>query len=246
MELLSTFAGTRRSRRRQAVWSAVKWVVLAACVLGGALASYRVGVSQSRTEIARLEGDLATMHELNRLMSERVAKAEQQAEAAITRHAQLRQIYRNEVPTGELRELVDLIAARLRAGVPAARLRFLLREATVERRCEKEIEAKRVPVHTPISTGPVTTVGFADNRITISGEGASARTADGTPEGWFDPAQPVTLRFLEIDGDVGTVEGHLPLAHALVLGNNEFLFAIKASDKQQGQIDVTMQRCAFP
>jgi hypothetical protein len=246
MEILSTFAGTRRSRRRQAFWSVVRWSVLAICAIGGSLASYGVGVSKSRIEIARLEGDLATMHELNRVMSERVARAEQQAEGAITRFAQLQQTYHSEVPRGELRELVDLIALRLRQGVPGVRLRFLLQHATAERRCDKEVEAKRVPVHTPASTGAVTTVGFADNRITVSGEGLAARTPDGKAEPFFDPAQPLTLRFLEIDGDVGTIEGLLPLTHALVLGNNEYLFAIKASDKQQGQVDVTVQRCAFP
>jgi hypothetical protein len=246
MELLSTFAGTRRSRRRQAVWSMVRWSLLAACLLGGALASYRVGVSQSRTEIARLGGDIDRLQELNRLMSERAARAEQQAEAAITRHAQLQQVYRSEVPRGELRELVDLIAERLRSGVPASRLRFLLREATVERKCDKEVETRRVPVHTPVSTGLVGTVGVANDRITISGEGAAARNADGASEAWFDPAQPVTLRFLKIDGDVSTIEGKLPLTHALVLQQTEYLFSIKASEKQQGQIDITTQRCAFP
>ncbi|MEK0085429.1 hypothetical protein [Benzoatithermus flavus] len=246
MEILSTFAGTRRSRRQQAFWRAIRWGMLALCIVGGSFGSYRVGVSKSRAEVERLEHDLSAMRELNRQMSERIARAEQQAEGAITRYAQLQQTYRNEVPRGELRQLVDLIDQRLRQGVPAARLRFVLQQATTERRCDKEVETKRVPVHTPTSTGAVSTVGFAENRITVSGEGSPARTAEGKPEPFFDPGQPVTLRFLEIDGDVGTIEGTLPLTHAVVLGSNEYLFAIKASDKQQGQIDVTVQRCAFP
>lgn len=246
MEILSTFAGTRRSRRRQAFWRVVLWGALALLAIGGSLASYRVGVSKSQAEAQRLERDLAAMHELNRQMSERIARAEQQAEGAITRYAQLQRTYQSEVPRGDLRELVDLIDQRLRQGVPPARLRFLLQHATAERRCDKEVETKRVPVHTPTNTAAVSTVGFAENRITVSGEGSTARTADGKPEPFFDPAQPVTLRFLEIDGDVGTIEGTLPLAHSLVLGSSEYLFAIKPSDKQPGQIDVTVQRCAFP
>jgi hypothetical protein len=246
MELLSTFAGTRRSRRRQAAWSMVRWSLLAVCLLGGAVASYRVGVSQSRTEISRLSGDIDRLQELNRLMSERAARAEQQAEAAITRYAQLQRVYRSEVPSGELRELLDLAAERLKSGVPAARLRFLLRAATAERRCDRETETKRVPIHTPVNTGPVGTVGVANDRITVSGEGMAARNADGAPEAWFDPAQPVTLRFLKIDGDVSTIEGKLPLTHALVLQQAEYLFSIKASEKQPGQIDIITQRCAYP
>jgi hypothetical protein len=246
MELLSTFAGTRRSRRRQTFRSFVLWGALALLAIGGCVGSYRVGVAKSRAEVRRLERDLAAMHELNRQMSERIARAEQQAEGAITRFAQLQRTYQSEVPRGEPRELLELIDRRLQQGVPAARLRFLLEHASAERRCDKEVETKRLVVHTPTNTAAVSTVGFADNKITVSGEGSTARTAEGQPEPFFDPAQPVTLRFLEIDGDVGTIEGTLPLAHSLVTGGSEYLFAIKPSDKLPGQIDVTVQRCAFP
>lgn len=224
----------------------MRWLALLLLALGGAAISYRVGVSQSRVEVDRLEADLADVHELNRMMSERAAKAEQQAEAAITRFAQLQQVYRSEVPRGELRTLLDLLGERLKAGVPAERLAFLLREARVERRCDKAIETQRVVVHTPINTTPVNSVAFASNRVTITSEGQSARKPDGTAEPFFDPAQPVVLRFLEIDGDVTTTEGRLPLTHALVVGSEEYFFTIRPTDRQPGTIDITMQRCEYP
>lgn len=246
MGLLRTFGNTRRSRQRQAVWGVVRWIVLAVLIVGGAAISYGVGVAQSRIEVVRLETDLANMHELNRMMSERVAKAEQQAEAAITRFAQLQQVYRSEVPTGEVRRLLELVEERLKAGISADRLAFLLREARVERNCEKGVETQRVLVHTPINTTPVNSVAFANNRVTITSEGLAARAPNGGPETWFDPAKPVVLRFLKIDGDVTTTEGMLPLSHALVLGNEEYFFSARPTDKQPGYIDITMQRCAYP
>ena len=242
----SSFGGTRRNRRRRTAWAAARWTLLAASLLGGALASYRVGISQGRVEVERLKGDLAAMREVNRATGERAAHAEQQAEAAIARHARLQQAYRDRPPSGELRELVDLVGERLRAGVPASRVGFVLRGTTVERRCDQELDTKRVVVHTPANSGAIGAVTFADDRITVTGEGAAARAADGAPESRFDPAQPVALRFLEIDGDVGTARGVLPLTHAVVLGSEEFQFSVRPSEKQPGSLEVTALRCDFP
>jgi hypothetical protein len=210
------------------------------------LASYQVGVSQGRTGTARLEADLATMRELNRAASERAAHAEQQAEAVIARHAQLQQLYRREVPSGELRQLLDLAGDRLRSGVPASRLQFVLRETSVERRCDGELDTKRVAVHTSASAGTIAAAAFAEDRVTVTSEGTAARGPDGTLESRFDPARPVALRFLEIDGDVGTARGTLPLTHSLVLGGDEFRFLARPSEKQPGSLEITAQRCAFP
>ena len=252
MPLLSTYGDTRRSKRRHAALGLIGWAVLAGLVVMGLAVSYRLGLSQGRTEIARLEGDLATMHELNRVMSERAAHAEQGAEAAITRRAQLEQAYRAEVPAGQLRELVDLAQARLKDGVPFDRLAFLLRAARIERRCEKDLERRRVPVHTAASTSPLGSTGFLDGRITVTAEGMAAPRPEGGGGGAsagepFDPARPVALRFLRIDGEVAAVEGRLPLTHAVVLGGQELMFAIAATDQAPpGQVEVTMQRCAYP
>ena len=54
-------------------------------------------------------------------MSERVASAEQQAEAAITRAAQLQQLQRSRTPSAELQRLMEVASgpARRHAGRPA-------------------------------------------------------------------------------------------------------------------------------
>src|SRR5687768_9154276 len=121
MQKISSVPRTRRARRRQAAGGTLLWVGLGTLAAVAALASYRVGLSQGTVEIARLKADLVAQHELNRLAGERAAAAEQQAEAAIARHAQLLVRQRSEAPGPELRRLSELAAERLRAGVPASR-----------------------------------------------------------------------------------------------------------------------------
>jgi hypothetical protein len=244
-QLLTTFGGTRRSRRRQAWWGTARVAALGLLVATGAMASYQVGRAQSRAEAVRLEADLAALQELNRLLSERSAAAEQRAEAAVLKTARLQQAYDINVPRGEMRALIELLDQRLRDGVPAERLAFLLREARVQRACEDATESKRLVVHTAAAVVPPASAGFGKDKVTVTAEGAPLRNPDGTTEAAFDPSRPVTLRFLRIGRDVVKVEGALPLGHALVVGDKEYLFAVKAADRP-GQIDLVAQACAYP
>lgn len=245
MQAFSSFADTRRGRQRRR-WARVAG---AALLLGGAAATataaYQVGVAQGRAEGLRLKGDVSALREHNRALHERAARADQQAEAAIARAARLERDFEARLPSGELRQLGDLAAERIRAGVPAGRLAFLLREARPERRCGQEVEARQLAVRTAATTTPVSAVDFASGKILASAEGTTARDADGSVQPSFDPSQPVTVRFLKIDGDVATASGRLPLAHALVLGAEEFQFAIRPAERP-GEVRITAQRCASP
>ena len=243
-QLLTTFGETRRSRRRQALLGTARLVAVALAIAGGALASYQIGRSQSGIERPRFESDLSALQELNRLLSERAASAEQRAEAAITRAAKLQRSYDADVPQGQTRELLDLLQQRLKDGMPAVRLEFLLREARVERKCDPPSETKRLLVHTSVTPTPAATAGFAKNQITVSVEGAPQRKPDGRTDPIFDPQQPVTLHLLRIGRDVAKAEGRLPLSHSLVLGDREFRFTVKAADK--GQAELIAQVCDFP
>ena len=245
-QLLTTFGETRRSRRRQALLGTARLVGIALAIGGGALASYQIGRSQSRIEVARFESDLSALQELNRLLSERAASAEQRAEAAITRAARLQRSYDTDVPQGPTRDLLDLLQQRLKDGVPAARLEFLLREARVERKCDPPSETKRLLVHTSVTPTTAATAGFAKNQITVTVEGTPQRKPDGRTDPVFDPQQPVTLHFLRIGRDVAKAEGRLPLSHSLVLGDREFRFTAKAVDKPAGQVELIAQVCDFP
>ena len=242
----STIPLTRRARRRRIAWELLFWTASAALFVTATLASYRIGRSQGEIELTRLTGDLADQQELHRLTISRLAEVEQQAEAAVARHAQLLQLQRNQEPSLELRRLQELAAERLHAGVPAARLEFVIAQATVEPVCEREIESRRIVVHTPSNTGAIVSATFFDNRVIVTSEGIAARSADGTPSKAFDTAQPVTLRFLEIGGEVATTSGPLPLAHALAVEGEELRFAVRASERNQAELEVSAQRCHLP
>ena len=236
----------RRARRRRFGWGLLFWTVAGALLTTATLASYRIGRSQGEVEIARLTADLAAQREHNRQTILRLAEVEQQAEAAVARHARLVRLQRDQAPSPELRRLTDLAAERLRAGVPAARLEFVLAQASVDAVCEREVESRRVVVHTPASTGAIASAAFFENRVIVTSEGVAVRAADGTPGQVFDTAQPVTLRFLEIGGEVATATGPLPLAHALAVEGQELRFAVRASERNPAELEVSAQRCQLP
>ena len=169
------FGVTRRGRRRQVPWRLLTATALGTVLVVAALASYRIGLSQGRIEVLRIEADLGRLRDLNRLMSERTAAAEQQAEAAIARAAQLQQRQRSAAPGPELQRLMTVGAEQLRAGLPVDRLEFLLRHASPGQTCEKAIDSRRVVVHTPVSTGSIASAAFADNRVVVTGEGTAAQ-----------------------------------------------------------------------
>jgi hypothetical protein len=246
MHTRSTVGGPRRIGRHKFAGVTLRAVALAGLLAVACLSGYRVGVSQGATEAERLQADLSALHDLNRQLGGRVAASEQQAEVAIARYAQLVQEQRRQAPSAELARLSELAGDRLRAGVPGERLAFVLANAAPASSCSAAIDTRRLVVLTPASKAPGATVAFFDNRVLIGAEGASARTGDGMLQARFDSAQPVRLRFSEIDGGAGTAGGTLPLTHALVVDGQEFRFAVRASERQPDALEISAQRCSFP
>ena len=74
--------------------------------------------------------------------------------------------------------------------------------------------------------------------------GQSATSASGQPEGWYDPAKPVVLKFSHLGGESSEVTGMLPLHHSMLVGDSEYRFTATAGDR--GFINVTADRCKFP
>lgn len=240
-----SLARPRTSRRRRR-WGILLWTALAALFTTTVLGSYRIGRAQGEVEISRLSGDLATEQERHRLAIVRIAEVEQQAEAAVTRHAQLLRQQRSQAPSPEQRRLADLVEERLRAGVPVARLEFVIAQASIEPVCGREIETRRITVHTPANTGAISSATFFENRVIVTSEGSADALADGTKVAAFDPTRPVTMRFLEIGGEVATTSGFLPLAHALAMEGQELRFAARRSERSPAEIDVSAQHCRMP
>ncbi len=210
-----------------------------------AFAAYETGRAQNEAEISRLTTTLENTE--TALVDARAAglSAQEQERIARERAVAIAERYREDVPAGDRLALLQLMDRRLEVGVDVERLRFVLSEVQAVEDCDDAIETKRFLLTTPVAVSREGTITFGDQRITVTGQGTPAQDEEGRPQGWFDVAEPVSIRFLKLDGDVSLAEGVLPLTHRLVDGDREWRFQIRAQD-ERGFIEVSAQTCAFP
>ena len=239
----STFGDTRRRRRQSFYWRVLRFLLTIVAVAGVGGYGYQVGVSANQARTEKLDSDLARFQQSNLDLRDRLALTAQrsgQAEAALD---ELRRRYAEQVPQGELAELLARVQAQLQAGVEPERLAFLIDAAGVTESCAGAPVTKRFMPRTPVSTGPVSYVRF-DDRITVTGAGEPVLSAEGLPEAWYDPALPVRIDFQTLDGAVVGVEGIVPSTHSMVVDRQEYRFSAVASER--GFVEITAQACALP
>lgn len=245
MKQLSTLGRRRQAQRRRLFWSMMRLAVGLAMLGFFAVAGYEAGRSENAHLLDRQAADLATAASRNLQLIEELARVEDRVTRLETQLQSLRLDYAANVPPAELKPLLDLIRARTRAGVDGERLAFVIAQAGRERVCQSSVETRRLMVRTPVTTVLDNSVSFADRRITVSGDGRPARDQGGQPLNWYDPAAPVTLRFLAISGELSRAAGLLPLVHSVILNDREWHFQATAS-AEPGYIDITAQSCAYP
>jgi hypothetical protein len=234
----------RRRRRRHAVGVLLRWTLGIGALAAVGAYGFDYGRDLARRDAGRLESVVAGLRgEVEGLQAERDGLAARLAETEAALSASEAR-YDRDVPQGPVKDLAGAIADRLAEGIDPDRLAFVIREVTLRPACEAAPQTKRFLVQTPIGTGAGASVGFGDGAITVTGSGASALDAEGNPLARFDPAKPVTLRFVTLDGRESEVSGPLPLHHRLVDGAHEYRFAVLAGDA--GFVSVTAQRCSFP
>ena len=243
MMSLSSFSDTRRRRRRAVYWRLLRTLLAVTVIVAVGGYSYQVGVSASQARSAKLEADLLRFQESNLELRDRLALSLQRSDQAESALETLRQRYAEDVPQGELALLMAQVAAQREAGIEVERLAFMIDAAAQEAPCDELPATKRFVPRTQVSTGPVSFVRF-DDRITITGAGEAARTAEGLAEAWFDPAAPVRLDFRTLSGEVVTIEGVVPLSHQMVVNEREYRFSVVAGERSF--VEITAQACAFP
>ena len=69
-------------------------------------------------------------------------------------------------------------------------------------------------------------------------------TKTAIPAAWFDPAKPVSLVFSTIGGGTETIEGPLPVYHNVLIGSDQYRFAV--SEGPPDFAIVTVERCDYP
>jgi cell division protein FtsB len=234
-----------RYRRRRRFWIGVlKWCLALAFIAVMGVYSYMVGSDLAQRELTASQEKIVELKE--NVEQLKLANADLQAELRATagKARDWEDRYKKDVPSGPLEELVTVMKDKLETGVDFERLRFVVNAADNPRACDKDPVTKRFIVTTPLQTGANDSVSYAANTLTVTAEGVSARNADGLPEAWFDPQEPVKLIFTHLGDDPIEVSGTLPLHHSIVLGNDEHSFSITPGAR--GFVTVTGERCDYP
>lgn len=232
----------RRYRRR--FWARFgKLMTFAAILLGVGLFAYQMGIEQLKGRDVTLREEISALSRQKAELELLASQMQHAARTAEAKTAELEARLQREVPTGDLARLAGLVADRLKGGLDANRLAFVIAQAQPVRNCQ-QAESKRFALATPLLKSGNRSVAFGNNTVTVSGEGQSARNPQGAPESWFDPAQPVTIKIAALGGKQSVVTGVLPLHHAVVVDNAEYRFTFTAGTRSF--VEVTADRCPFP
>ena len=231
-------AKQRRNRR------IIRFFVAVAALAAIAWFSFDTGRRHSESRILTLEDRVADLEIQSNTARDAESQARSALQAVTSEAATWQQRYESEVPQGETAILWQLLTRRLNEGVDPRRLAEVVELVANERRCDAQLTTKRIIVKTHLHGGTDTSAGFADGRLTVLGEGEVARDADNNPVAWYDPTSPVAINFVTIGGETEVVEGYLPINHAVLLGSDEYRFAITEGPRDFAL--VTAERCDYP
>ncbi|TVQ29824.1 MAG: hypothetical protein EA356_15685 [Geminicoccaceae bacterium] len=245
MQSFSTLGSSKRQRQRQARLRVVRAMLALALVVGLGVVAYQTGRAQNAAVIDRLDGEVARLETAVRTVRGEATAAREQARAATDRAIAIAERYRRDVPQEERADLLALLDRRLADGLTVERLAFVLQNVQPREDCADTVETRRFLVTTPVAVTREATVSFGGNRIIVTGQGTPDRDDEGRPVGWFDVAQPVSIRFLKLDGAVSLAEGVLPLSHRVIDGDREWRFLIRPQT-ERGFVEVSGRTCAFP
>lgn len=222
-------------------WTAFKWLIAFGAVAAAGAYAYETGSRLAEAQVGELRATANTL-------SERVATLETQLtrEQAATSKAQSeaetwRQKYEEDIPSGDIRPLIEAMAHHLAAGVPPSRLLSAITNAADPAACEGPSTSKRLEVQTPQNRGSSATAGFHDRGVVLSVSGQSAQSATGDPQFWFDPEKPVTVLISKPGGIHQDTTGILPLFPMVTSGKTEYRFTVAASVR--GFVQITMTKC---
>jgi hypothetical protein len=233
----------RERRRRRKLWSRIFQIfAFFAMPVATLLIGYGVGLDLDERRVSTLREENERLQlDLSRLQRERAAMIQQVTAAqAASQEWQIR--YERDVPLGDRATLMALMDAQLEKGVSVERLGRFIEAAAAQRECA-EPSSKRFLLGTDVNQGQAQFVTFAGGQVTVTGHGTAARNDANLPQGWFDPAQPVTITFTKIGGERNEASGLLPLHTSVLLGTSEIRFTITASDEVRGYVEAIAAVC---
>lgn len=235
-----------QDRPRRSLLGRIFKLVLVLAAMGGlGLFTFQLGVEDERGRQGRLADETLKLAEANRQLTDTNQALRTQLGTAQGRLKDLEGVIGATPRISEAaRILMPTIEKKLGEGMDPKRLADALAAVDKPRDCEAP-ETKRFLVKTALtSDGPNTSIGFSNGVVTVSGQGATAKNAEGRPEAWFEPNEPITVRFTQIGGKAVEAQGKLPIHHTLAIGQAEHRFSVMASSR--GFVQVTAERCKVP
>jgi F0F1-type ATP synthase membrane subunit b/b' len=232
----------RRSRRQREASARFWSVLLQLCIAGGVVGAiayyaYAVGQQLVAQDVDNLHEEIAS---LTTQANEQAGQSDElrQALAAARQEATDYRERFEAVAPKEVQVVLDHVRAKMKQGLSADRLAFVISQAQEPHGCT-DPESRRFLAKTQNYSGPNTEVRF-NERVTVTGHGESAHEGR---EQWFDPTQPVTVEFIPESGKSQSVSGVLPLSHALVFKDREYHFTAKAGSR--GFIEIDAKWCSY-
>lgn len=186
--------------------------------------------AEERTKMIKtLEGDLIA--------------ARAGAQTVEARYQQLQDDVLKELPfDGPLRDLIEELRARLEEGVNPERLSFAIKAARPPQNCT-DPQVKRFVASTPNYQGPDSQVEIKGG-VFVLGEGTSAKSDDGAPEAWYNPAKPVKITIKTQAGKSKSKKKTLPFSDTMIAGDKEYRFTF--SEGTRSFVKVTYDSCDYP
>ena len=240
--------GSRLERRHRGQWRNTAVRLLAYAALVGLVSwwAYDMGRDRAAASHRSLDERLAGLEEENRRLREDAQTAEAVLARAEEQLADIRRRYRAEAPSDAERDLLATVRQRIGEGVAPERIVEVVSAVQAERRCAPEVRTRRFLLRTPVSpSGGGASVQVADGGFVVTGAGASAVDAGGSPEAWFDVAEPVRIAFARPGGAERTAEGVLPLHHSEIVGDKIYNFSL-TTGASRGFVNISEQVCAYP
>ena len=234
-------SGGRYQRRKEEQRRNVLWFLIVVGSLCGV--AYWWGAENVRSSEVAYKQQAVNLKEERKGLEQTITSLRSEVQSTQVRYKQLETKYHQEVPTGEFKQLTDLVKKQLDAGIKAERMLFVIEAARPPRNCSDSV-TKRFVMNTPVYRGPHGNVAFGKGTITVTGEGVSAVNANGNPEAWYDSGKPVSISFVQIGGKEIVKSGLLPIQHSMVVGNREYRFTVARGERSF--ISVTSDSCDYP
>jgi len=213
-------------------------------IAGAGVYAYEYGAELAGWDMADYRSRMEDMSRATEELRQKSAELKNTIEEEKARRLDLQERYERDIPLGDNKDIINLVARKLEAGVTPERLKLTIATTDKTPACDKVPLTKRFIARTALSERANGFVSFAENAITITAEGEPVLTPEGKPEEWFEPAEPVKITITHIGGEKAEVSGKLPLHHSIIAGDRKYRFTMVAGDK--GFIDVTVVGCRHP